>query len=740
MERTTTWATVTGAAAAAVGTGPRHGAYPDGGAAPVGIPAALARTAAFAAVFAAAFTAGRMTVMSGSSMALLWPAAGVAIVWFCAQCRSPILWADVLALITIGLVGNVVTGMGLGVSVALALANLVHVMVFVALLARRHPHLWGAGGTARLSAPRELGCVIGISTVAAILSGAFAYTAIWLLGGEITGSGFAGWVTRQVASTIVIGTTGLWFGPTLSTFRDRHGSLAGWWRDADREVRAVPALRVVEYLAVALCSAGAYLVGFVYDGGLPLAFPLIAVTVWAAIRLRTGFVVVQTVLVGGAAVLFTLHGEGPMATVADPQVRAWLAQLFVVLVAAVGLALALGRDERTQLMRELAAQKELEARHAALMSAVIDSMADGLSVIDADGRVELRNPAGVRLFGSGTTVAEADRRVRNLDGTPVTGDTMPSARALAGEKVDPLDVLVTDPDGHDPRIFRVSATPLSDGHGARRAVVLFHDVTGERRHRDQLAGFAGVVAHDLLSPLTAVEGWTDVAAESLDAAPDHPALDRSRDSLTRVTRAATNMRGLINDLLAYSTARDAELARVPVDLTSMVAEIAANRTDAAVAAGRPVPQVTLGRLDPVHADVGAIRQVLDNLIGNAVKYTARGVTPAVTVTSTRRDGIVEITVADNGIGIPAGQHEAIFDDFHRAHLGAGYAGTGLGLTICHRIVTRHGGTIAAEDNPFGGSRFTFTLPDTQDGEKQAPLALPTTSAPTYTDNVAALAA
>ncbi|RZU50830.1 phospho-acceptor domain-containing protein [Krasilnikovia cinnamomea] len=744
MQRTTTRAAVTTAA----GIGPARGQGVSSGGARVrlSIPTWLLRTAGFAAVYAAAFAAGRMTVISGSSLALLWPAAGIAIVWLCAQRRSPVLWADALALTIISFVGNAITGEALGLSAALALANLVHVAVFVALLSRRHPHLWGAGGTARLSTPRELGCVIGIAAVAAVVSGVVAYAQIGLAGGEqFTAQAFTGWMTRQVTSTIVIGAAGLWFGPAIGALRDRHGSLAGWWRDTDRDLRATPARRVVEYLAVSLCSVGAYLVGFVYDEGLPLAFPLIAITVWAAIRLRTGFVVLQTLVLGGAAVLFTLHGEGPMAAVADPQVRAWLAQFFVVLIAAVGLALALGRDERAQLIRELAEQKELERQHAALMSAVIDSMADGLSVIDAQGRVELRNPAGVRLFGSGTSVDEAHRRMRHLDGTPVSGDTLPSARALAGEKVDPVDVLVTDADGHDPRIFRVSATPLVAACGDRRAVVLFHDVTAERRHRDQLAGFAGVVAHDLLSPLTAVEGWVEVAAEALDAAPEHPALDRSRDSLTRVTRAATSMRGLINDLLAYTTARDVELARVPVDLTSMVAEIAAIRTDAAVAAGRPAPEVTLGRLDPVHADVGAVRQVLDNLIGNAVKYTARGITPMVTVTSTRHDDFVQITVADNGIGIPAGQHEVIFDDFHRAHLGSGYAGTGLGLAICHRIVTRHGGTITAEDNPFGGSRFTFTLPATDHtgnpgGEELAPLDLPTTPAPAYTDKVTALAA
>ncbi|WP_412738004.1 ATP-binding protein [Krasilnikovia sp. MM14-A1259] len=739
MDRTSTgtWVTAGDTVPGGAAKANRTQTYRGGRIAQPGIPASLARTAGFAVVYAAAILAGRMTVISGSRLALMWPAAGVAMIWFCAQRRSRVRWADYVALTVIAFVGNSFTGTGPVLGVFLAMANLVQVSVFMMLFTWRKPTLWGAGGSARLSSPRDLGCVLGMIVVAVVCSGMICHAALWLFLGQAPGLSVMAWPARELASAVVLGTAGLWFGPAVSAFRERHGSVAGWWRSADRALRAMSAWRVAEYLAVALCSVVAYLIGFVYDDGLPLAFPLMAFTVWAAVRLRTGFVVLHTLALGGAAVVFTMHGEGPMAEVADPQMRALLAQFFVVLVAVVGLALALGRDERASLVKELAAQKELETRHAALMGAVIDSMADGLSVIDAQGRVELRNPAGVRLFGDGTETAEAVHRVRQLDGTALTSDSLPSARALAGEKVEPVDVLVTDPEGNDPRIFRVSATPLQDACGARRAVVLFHDVSAERRHREQLAGFAGVVAHDLLSPLTAVEGWTDVAAEALDAAPEHAALDRSRDSLTRVTRAATRMRGLINDLLAYTTARDAELAQDLVDLGTMVADIAAVRTDAAVAAGRPAPQVTVGRLDPVHADVGAVRQLLDNLIGNAVKYTARGVVPQVHVTSASVDGMVQVTVADNGIGIPAGQHAAIFDDFHRAHEGAGYAGTGLGLAICQRIVARQGGTIRAEDNPGGGSRFTFTLPEVDPPAPggHAELAaltatLPTTSAPT----------
>ncbi|MET8147099.1 ATP-binding protein [Actinoplanes sp. NPDC005259] len=684
-------------------------------------------------MYAAAIIAGRMTVMDDTRMALVWPASGVAVVWFCAQRGSRARWVDVAALITIAWAGNAVTGSGLALGGMLAGANLVMAVVFVGLLSRFRPALWGAGGTRRLSNPWELGSLLGIAVVAAAAGAVIGLTGLWLITGHVPAVVYADWMARHVTGMFVIGTAGLWLGATAASFPARPHSWRGWWHTIDRALRAMPARRVGEYLAVVLLSAGAYLIGFVYDGGLPLGLPLIVVTVWAALRLSTTFVVLQNLALGSAAVWFTLNGEGPLAAIADPLLRALVAQLFVVLIATVGLLLALGRDERATLLAELATQKEQAAQHGALMNAIVDSMADGLSVIDADGRITLLNPAGVRMLGPATTVGDVQPRLCHLDGTPIAAVDLPSARAGRGESTDPVDLLVRDADGHDTRVFRVTATPLTDGHGARGAIVLYHDVTAERRHRDQLADFAGVVAHDLQSPLTVVEGWTEVAAESLDAAPAHPAIDRSRDGLTRVTHAATRMRGLINDLLAYTSTRDADLAPAPVDLTELVRDLTAARTDAAVTAGQPVPQVVLDPLDPVHADAGAVRQLLDNLIGNAVKYTAPGVTPCLTVTSTRQDGDVRVTIADNGIGIPAGQHEAIFDNFHRAHPTTGYAGTGLGLAICHRIVARHGGTITADDNPGGGSRFTFTLPATEQPAARAeitpPLALPKTAAP-----------
>jgi signal transduction histidine kinase len=118
----------------------------------------------------------------------------------------------------------------------------------------------------------------------------------------------------------------------------------------------------------------------------------------------------------------------------------------------------------------------------------------------------------------------------------------------------------------------------------------------------------------------------------------------------------------------------------------------------------------------VHADRVMVRQLLDNLVGNALKYTLPGQPARIDIAAHQRAGdasTVRIEIADRGIGIPTEEQPHVFNTFHRAAAHTGYGGTGLGLAICHRVVDRHGGTIGVSDNPGGGTRVTFTLPAAQ---------------------------
>jgi signal transduction histidine kinase len=218
--------------------------------------------------------------------------------------------------------------------------------------------------------------------------------------------------------------------------------------------------------------------------------------------------------------------------------------------------------------------------------------------------------------------------------------------------------------------------------------------------RQELLTFARRAAHDLRNPLSVIESWTAELATTLRT---EPAAEQATATMVAgIERATARMRTLVDALLADAAARDRAPAHHVVDLPGLVDEVAAEYG----AAGRVR---TLG-VRTVAGDPVLIRQLVDNVVANAVKYVRPGQLPEITVTAHRTADRVVIRVADNGIGIPAGAHEWIFEPFRRAHED-GYPGTGLGLSTCRRIVERHGGSMRAlprEDGP--GSVFEFDLP------------------------------
>jgi len=339
----------------------------------------------------------------------------------------------------------------------------------------------------------------------------------------------------------------------------------------------------------------------------------------------------------------------------------------------------------------------------------------------------LQNPAARMLVGVTTQAPGPDGWQRHAgiylpDGvTPFPTDELPLVRALHGESTDGVEMVVRNEERPDGVLLSVSARPLEGGTGGTGgaggaagligAVAVFHDVTAIRQHEAELTAFAGVVAHDLKSPLTAVLGYADLAKSALADLPPDPTVENVRRDLARVTAGASHMRRLIDDLLAYATARDAPLRPEPVDLYATATEIVAERTNHLRGTGAPMPDISLGPLPSVIADPGMVRRVLDNLIGNALKYVPPNQAAHLDVSAGRRpDGWITINVSDRGIGIPESAKPHIFDTFFRAHPDSTQPGTGLGLAICRRIIDRHGGTIAVADNPGGGTRFVFTLP------------------------------
>ncbi|WP_436532869.1 sensor histidine kinase [Actinoplanes sp. HUAS TT8] len=247
-------------------------------------------------------------------------------------------------------------------------------------------------------------------------------------------------------------------------------------------------------------------------------------------------------------------------------------------------------------------------------------------------------------------------------------------------------------------------------HVDRATAALRHDIerreTVEQQLRireEELVGFAGVIAHDLRNPLSNVIGYSELIYVA-----DQGGLSEKQQSyLTRVRGSAALMQRLIDDLLDYATADNATLRITEIDLDQLVGEIVTERLDEN-GANATIEHVAL---PTVPGDPTLIRQVLDNLIGNAIKYTPLGQKAQVTVEAVSPEpGICRVEVADRGIGIPPEQHGEVFNAFTRAEGSERYPGTGLGLAIVQRIVQRHGGAVGVESNPGGGSRFWFTLP------------------------------
>ncbi|GAA2697480.1 ATP-binding protein [Actinoplanes palleronii] len=367
----------------------------------------------------------------------------------------------------------------------------------------------------------------------------------------------------------------------------------------------------------------------------------------------------------------------------------------------------------------LCAARDDLAGQKAYLTQILDAIDVAVLACDTTGTIVQSNRIARQNLMSGdgpSTIADAVARagIRGSDGALIAVEDIPLMRALAGEQVDGAELTLPLPGGVR-RILLVDARPLHDACGhIIGAVASSYEVTAQREREADLQAFAGVVAHDLNAPLAAIAGFVDILTEDLTDGVDPVSLAAT---LSRVASAVQRMRRLIEDLLSYATARDRRLNREPVDLDALVAEVITERTaHLRVAPGArrdQFPHIVAAPLPIVDVDKAMTRQLLDNLIGNAIKYTPAGEPARINVSAEPDgEGWTRVQIADRGIGIPINDQPHVFTSFHRAAAHTNYTGTGLGLAICHRVVNRHGGTITATDNPGGGTRIQFTLPTT----------------------------
>jgi light-regulated signal transduction histidine kinase (bacteriophytochrome) len=222
------------------------------------------------------------------------------------------------------------------------------------------------------------------------------------------------------------------------------------------------------------------------------------------------------------------------------------------------------------------------------------------------------------------------------------------------------------------------------------------------RSNSELEQFAYVASHDLQEPLRMVTSYTQLLRKRYSGNFDADA----NEFMGYIVEGGQRMQALITDLLNLSRVNTARKAFAPVKLEQVLAETLGVLKLRIAESGAVISH---GSLPILPGDAGQLGQVLLNLIGNSIKFCG-GKAPQVHLSATREGAFWQVTVRDQGIGIEPRFFERIFVIFQRLHTRAEYAGTGIGLAICKKIVERHGGRIWVESMIGAGTRFHFTLP------------------------------
>jgi PAS domain S-box-containing protein len=376
------------------------------------------------------------------------------------------------------------------------------------------------------------------------------------------------------------------------------------------------------------------------------------------------------------------------------------------------------------------------------LSMVLDTMSDGLVAADANGDFLIFNRAAESILGKGadnvgTPSWQSHYGVFLSDGvTPAPEEALPLVRAIQGEIVPRMELVIRNERRPEGSCIEVSATPLHDDGRPVGGVATFRDITERKRTEAELAQkeeaeranqakseFLSRMSHELRTPLNAVIGFGQLLElDDLDP--------RQREGVEQILKAGRHLLELINEVLDISRIESGTLSisLEPVHLGSVLAE--------ALSLIRPLADDAEVRLsaDPserkdlhVLADQQRLKQVLINLLSNAVKYNRRGGEVRVRCTEPA-EGRVEIAVADTGRGMTPEQLERLFDPFER--LGAertGVEGTGLGLSLSMGLMEAMGGTIKAESQPEAGTTMRVELEAAEAVEDQvaAPIDAPT---------------
>ena len=363
-----------------------------------------------------------------------------------------------------------------------------------------------------------------------------------------------------------------------------------------------------------------------------------------------------------------------------------------------------------------------EREKAEVLSRVFDTNAEAVWILDAQGHIRHSNRTTRKLTGFSPEEI-VNRPVEEFllpsgEGAPPLLSVLESSALRDGHWQGELVIRCRDGSG-----VTVWATVNPLGEEKGQGIILeFRDRTAEKKTEQDLISktsdlvrsnrdleqFAYVASHDLQEPLRMVTSYTQLLARRYQGQ-----LSSEADEFIHfAVDGAIRMQSLINALLAYSRVDSRGKPMVQCDLNSVLDHALDNLKLAMEESGASIVRGDLPRVvgDPVQ-----LMQLLQNLVGNAVKFCTKGTPPVVKVMAEKEGDFWRISVSDNGIGIDPQFFERIFVIFQRLHTREEYPGTGIGLAMCKRIVERHGGTISVDSTPGHGAIFTLTLRDIGDG-------------------------
>lgn len=355
---------------------------------------------------------------------------------------------------------------------------------------------------------------------------------------------------------------------------------------------------------------------------------------------------------------------------------------------------------------------------------VINAIADGVVAIDSSGVIRLINPAAQELLGWGKQDATALSyksvlQMLNKDNAEPGPAENPIEQVLSTNKAMSTSELSLKTNSGKSFVAAISVSPV--GQIGSGVIVVFRNVSREKAEEREQAEFISTASHEMRTPVASIEGYLGLALNPNTAQVD----EKARDYISKAQDAAKHLGRLFQDLLDVSKAEDGRLTNKPkvIDLVPFIRDIAVGLAPKAEEKGltflfKPQPlledavESTNQKLSPVfyvNLDGDHIREIVSNLIENAIKYTLSG---NVTVDIGGDEDSVLISVQDSGLGIPAEDISHLFQKFYRVDSSdtREIGGTGLGLYLCRRLAEAMGGRVFVESEYKKGSTFYLELP------------------------------